>query len=280
MKRKLAFSLLLALLLCLALPSFASASFSGNLSYVTDSAGILTETQRQELENMAAGISEKYQCGVYIVTTQDYTEFKRGSISNCAEEIYDRYLHGFGETGDGILLLLSMSDRDYWVDVHGSFGNYAFPYEVNDELDESFLRYFRNDDWYGGFKSFLVFAEQLLVPAVQGYPAYLESLQQHRDEQEKVVAGAKGVGSVFAGLLTALGVCSGMKRQMKTAREKDDADEYMTPTSPHMKIVQDHFLNRTRTVQVIPQESRDSGGYSGGHSGGGFSGHSGHGGKF
>ena len=74
MKRKFAVSLLLVLLLSLLLPVSALASSSGNLSYVTDSAGILSESQRQELESMAAGISEKYQCGVYIVTTQDYTE--------------------------------------------------------------------------------------------------------------------------------------------------------------------------------------------------------------
>lgn len=277
MKRKLALSLLLALLLCLALPSFASASFSGNLSYVTDSAGILTESQRQELEDMAAGISEKYQCGVYIVTTQDYTEFGRGSISTCAEEIYDRYLIGFGETGDGILLLLSMSERDFDLDAHGSFGNYAFSSEQRDRLVSAFASHFRSDDWYGGLKAYLIQAEQRLVRAEEGYPSYLEGLHESQAEQEKMINGAKGVGSVFAGLLTALGVCSGMKRQMKTAREKDDADEYMTPTSPHMKVVQDHFLNRTRTVQVIPQESRDS---SGGHSGGGFSGHSHTSGKF
>ena len=281
MKRKFAVSLLLVLLLSLLLPVSALASSSGNLSYVTDSAGILSESQRQELESMAAGISEKYQCGVYIVTTQDYTEFGRGSISSCAEEIFDRYLHGFGETGDGILFLLSMAERDFYIDVHGSFGNYAFPYRVNDTLDNSFLSYFRNNNWYSGFKSYLITVEQLLIPAEEGYPAYLESLQESQAEQEQMIKGAKGVGSVLAGILTAAGVCGGMKSKMKTAREKNDADEYMTPASPHMRIVQDNFVNRTRTVQVIPQEPRDSGGGGGGgHTRGGFSGHSGHGGNF
>ncbi len=280
MKRKIALSLLLILLMCLVLPVTASAaSANGNLGCVTDSAGILTEEQRQELEDIAAGISEKYQCGVYIVTTPDYTEFGRGTISLCAEEIYDRYLHGFGETGDGILFLVSMADRDFDLDAHGSFGNYAFDYQQRDRLVNSFGPFFRNDDWYNGFKAYLVAVEQRLVPAVAGYPAYLESLETQQAQQAKMIAGAKGIGSFLVGVLTATGVCGGMKRQMKTAREKDDADEYMTPTSPHMQIVQDHFLNRTRTVQVIQQEPRDSGG-GGGHSGGGFSGHSHTSGKF
>ena len=279
MKKKTGLLLLLILLVSFLLPVTASAVSGGNLSYVTDSAGILDDSQRQELEDMAAGISEKYQCGVYIVTTQDYTEFGRGSISLCAEEIYDRYLHGFGETGDGILFLVSMAERDFDLDAHGSFGNYAFSYQNRDRLVDTFAPYFRSDDWYGGFKAYLVAAEQMLVPAVEGYPAYLESLQQNQAEQQKLINGAKGLGSVLVGVLTAAGVCGGMKGKMKTAKEKDDADEYMTPTSPHMKIVQDHFINRTRTVQVVPQEPRDSGG-GGGHSGGGFSGHSHTSGKF
>lgn len=281
MKRKFALTLLLILLLSLVMPVTASAASSGNLSYVTDSAGILTEEQRQELENIAAGISEKYQCGVYIVTTPNYTDFGRGTISLCAEEIYDRYLHGFGETGDGILFLVSMADRDFDLDAHGSFGNYAFDYQNRDRLVNSFAPFFRNDQWYNGFKAYLTAVEQRLVPAEQGYPAYLESLQTQQAEQQRMIAGAKGIGSFLTGVLTATGICGGMKRKMKTARERDDADEYMTPTSPHMQIVQDHFLNRTRTVQVIQSEPRDSGGHSsGGHSGGGFSGHSHTSGKF
>lgn len=278
MKRTFALSILLILLLSLLLPMSALAASSGNLGYVTDSAGILTESQRQELENMAAGVSEKYQCGVYIVTTRDYREFGRGSISSCAEEIFDRYLHGFGETGDGILFLVSMAERDFDLDAHGSFGNYAFSSRDRDKLVEAFAPHFRSDDWYNGFKAYLVAAEQLLIPAEQSYPDYLESLQQKQAEQERMINGAKGVGAAAVGILTAAGACGGMKSKMKTAKERDDADEYMTPTSPHMTVVQDLFVNHTRSVQVVPQEPRNSGG--GGHAGGGFSGHSHTSGKF
>lgn len=273
MKRIFALSLLLLLALSLLLPLSAGAE---NLSYVTDSAGILSDAQRQELEDRAAGISEVYQCGVYIVITADYRSFGRGSIENCAEEIYDKYLVGFGETGDGILFLVSMAERDFDLDAHGSFGNYAFSERERDRLVDAFAPYFRGDNWYEGFSAYLTAAEQRLVPALEGYPAYLESLTQQQAEQAKLLFGAKGIGSVLIGILTGLGVCSGMKRKMKTAVERRDADEYMTATSPHMSIVQDHFVNRTRTVTVVPQEDRSSGG----HSGGGFSGHSHTSGKF
>ena len=274
MKRILSLSLLLLLALSLLLPLSAAAE---NLGYVTDSAGILTEEQRLELEDRAAGISERYQCGVYIITTDDYRSFGRGSIENCAEEIYDKYLIGFGETGDGILFLVSMAERDFDLDAHGSFGNYAFDERERDKLVNAFAPSFRGDNWYEGFAAYLTAAEQRLVPAEQGYPAYLESLAQQQEEQQKMLIGAKGLGSVLIGILSAFGVCTGMKRKMKTAVERRDADEYMTATSPHMSVVQDHFVTRTRTVTVVPQEDRSSGG---GHSGGGFSGHSHTSGKF
>ncbi len=218
MKRKLCLTLLLVLLLSLLLPVSALAISSGNLGYVTDSAGILTESQRQELESIAAGISEKYQCGVYIVTTPDYTGFGRGSISSCAEEIFDRYLHGFGETGDGLLFLVSMAERDFDLDVHGSFGNYAFSSKNRDRLVDAFVPSFRSDDWYGGFKAYLTAAEQMLIPAVESYPEYLQNLQQNQLEQQKLLQGAKGAGAAAVGILTAAGACGSMKSKMKTAR--------------------------------------------------------------
>ncbi len=276
MRRKLSVFLLAFLLLSLLLPLTAAAAQSGgSLSYVTDAAGILTEEQRQELEETAARISERYQCGVYIVTTPDYRDFNQGSIENCAEGIYDQFALGFGETRDGILLLMSMADRDFDLDAHGSFGNYAFSSSGRASLVDAFRGPFGSDDWYGGFRAFLDRAESLLIPAEQSYPEYLEQL---RREQEPHMSAPKLIGAAAAGCLSAAGVCGGMKRQMKTAKEKTTAEEYLLPGNPHLNIRNDRFINATRTVQII-ETNRDSGG-GGGHSGGGYSGHSHTSGKF
>lgn len=268
MKRKLSLMLLLFLLLTLAIPVAAGASAAEGLSYVTDSAGLLTEEQRAELENTAATLSERYQCGVYIVTVDDYRSFNQGSIQNCSEGIFDQFQLGFGETRDGILILLSMAERDFDMDVHGSFGNYAFSSGNRDRLVDAFRDYFRSDDWYGGFRSYLSAAEGMLRYGRETYEDYLKSLGPSLSPVKVAIAAA-------VGCLSGAGVCGGFKRQMKTAQERRTAEEYVLPGNPVLRIKQDRFLNATRHVEII-QESRSS--LDGG--GGGFSGHSHTSGKF
>ena len=60
----------LLLIVCLSIPAFADAQ----LSYVTDDAGILYDSDISALEERAAAVSEQYGCGVYIVTVEDFTD--------------------------------------------------------------------------------------------------------------------------------------------------------------------------------------------------------------
>ena len=50
----------LLLIVCLSIPAFADAQ----LSYVTDDAGILYDSDISALEGRAAAVSEQYGCGV------------------------------------------------------------------------------------------------------------------------------------------------------------------------------------------------------------------------
>ena len=77
MKRNLSIFILLALLVTLlVLPVQAEAQ----LAYVTDAAGLLSDTQRQTLETLSSSLSEQYDCGVYIVTVDDFTEYGSGDV--------------------------------------------------------------------------------------------------------------------------------------------------------------------------------------------------------
>ena len=67
-------SVLLALCLLLA-PMTVFAESNAQLNYVTDDAGILTDSQWEDLEQRAQQVSEEYQCGVYMITVDDYTDY-------------------------------------------------------------------------------------------------------------------------------------------------------------------------------------------------------------
>ena len=80
---------------------------------------------------------------------------------------------------------------------------------------------------------------------------------------------------IIVPLLIALIVCSRFKAQMKTAREKTQADDYLVPRSMELYVRQDTFTHRTESRTRIESDSSSSSSRSGGGGGGGSSFHSG-----
>ena len=147
-------SLLLVLLFCLVLcVSVAAAEQTGaQLSYVTDSAGLLSENEKMLLEKMAESVSKKYGVGVYIVTVEDYRDFHSEGVYKATYTIYHECTMGEGPNRDGIMLLLSMDDRDWAMFCYGSRCEYAFNSYGQQKLEKVFLDNFGENDWYGGFE--------------------------------------------------------------------------------------------------------------------------------
>ena len=114
--------LLLVFLFCLVLcMSAAAAEQTGaQLSYVTDAAGLLSENENMLLEKMAESVSQKYGVGVYIVTVEDYRDFHSEGVYKATYTIYHEYTMGEGPNRDGIMLLLSMTDRKWAMFCYGS----------------------------------------------------------------------------------------------------------------------------------------------------------------
>ena len=275
MKKKILISLLLLLSLLLGLSVTAHAE--ARLDYVNDYAGILSDYERQSLNAEAAQISEQYDCGVYIVIVGDYKEFVSGNIENFTEEVFHSYGLGWGESEDGVILGMSMDDRDYDVYAHGEFGNYAFTDYGKSQLADSFLDNFRRNDWAGGFRDFVKNSGELMRRAKNGEPLD----QWIDDEPEKGgFDGFKLVISLIVGCLTGGVTVSGMKKQMKTAVEQTRASGYVPKGGVNLRVQNDQFVNRTVTTRRIQREPKRSGGHYGGTTISGHHGGSHHSGKF
>lgn len=268
MKKRIALCLLLCLALCLALPLNARAESA--LDYVTDTAGLLTDSQRSALNSTAASISQQYQCGVYIITVDDYKNYNPSSVAECAESLYVYYGLGQGEERNGVLLLLSMAERDFDIAAYGDFGNYSFTDYGKDRMADEFLDNFRNNDWYGGFEDYLDVCARYLSAAKQGEPYDISGGSTGMPMPLKLLI------VIGVPILVALIACGSMKAKMKTAREKTTAEEYLVPNSLNLRIREDRFVNRTQHVEIIQESSSRSGGHGGTTVGGsGFSHHSG-----
>ena len=250
------FAVLVLLLAMLALPVQAS-----EYSFVYDEAMLINATEAAQLEEKAAEMSVRYGCGVYIVTLWDYTEYG-STVRGAAENYFLTHDLGLGSDDNGVLLLLSMAERDYALIAHGEIGNRAFTDYGKDILSEEFLDDFRYDDWAGGFADYLSASGELLYADSTGAPVDVEQ------------GSGIGLTLIMVLLVPALiaGIACGiMAASMKSARSKTHADEYRKDV--RMTNRQDRFITRTVVRQKIESSSGSSGGTR--VNSGGFSGKSG-----
>ena len=262
----------------------------GRVNHVTDEADILTADQELRLENKANEISQNLNFDVYIYTVWNYRDRTSGDVNACAMDIYTYYDMGSGAGRDGLLLLLSMQDRDYSIIHYGYYGEYCFGDHNLDLIESAFLDDFRRNDWEGGFSDYLSVSEDVLRTAAAHNLSLEKEDQSFRGQAytgNTYRYGVTGKLPVPLRLLIALGgpsiaaliVCSTFKAQMKTAKERTTAEDYVVPGSATLRIREDRFTHRTETRTKIQTESHSSGGGGrssfGGGGGGGFGGHSG-----
>lgn len=279
MKKKAIVSLLFAL--CLLLCMTAAAHAEARIDYVSDYAGLLSDAQRQDLSNLAARVSDEYNFGVFVVVVNDYKSYVNGSIADFSENVFHRYGLGRGQKEEGVLLAMSMSNRDYDIYAHGDFGNYAFTDYGKRQLADSFLDNFRGNDWEGGFRDFIENSGNMLEMARNGRP--VDTWIADQAETGPRMTLGKILVSLGVGCLTGGATVSGMKRQMKTAIRQTGAANYVSLGGVKLSNKRDDFVNRSVTRQVIPRQTtggRPGGGHFGGTTTSGSFGGSHHSGRF
>lgn len=257
MKRKITVSLLLICLLsvlCIA----SHARTQAQLSYVTDAAGLLTAEQCGALETLCENISRNHQCGVYVVTVEDHLEFGSDDVYTAAAEIYHTYQLGEGDGRDGLILLLSMKERDFALFVYGDGAQYAFDETGQKKLEDSFLPLLKENDWIGGFRAYVTTCGQYLALAKDGDPV------------RKSPAGSIAIAAAGSFLLS-FAVVSFLKKGMKNVTAKAEAGAYLSGELQLTKRV-DQFTHKTESRTKI---TSDTGSSSKARSGGGGSGRSG-----
>lgn len=156
--------------LVLCVGAAAAEQTGAQLSYVTDAAGLLSENENMLLEKMAENVSKKYGVGVYIVTVEDYRDFHSEGVYKATYTIYHECTMGEGPNRDGIMLLLSMDDRDWAMFCYGSRCEYAFNSYGQQKLEKVFLDNFGENDWYGGFEDYVKECSVYLEKASVGKP--------------------------------------------------------------------------------------------------------------
>ena len=256
MKRNISVLLLVALLLtALVLPVQAEMQ----LSHVTDAAGLLSEQERADLEDLCMSVTALRSSAVYIITVDDFRDYGNGDVFEVTYGIYHDYGLGKGAGRDGAILLLSMADRDFAMFVYGDAAEYGLNAYAQEQVEGEFLPYFAENDWYGGFVAYVEACGSYLAMGDAGEPA----------EESPAMAI---LVAVLLSFLMALIICTVLKAGMKSVYVGAEAASYI---SVPLKLTKRHdqFTHKTQSRRKI--ESSSGSGSSGARVGGGGSGRSG-----
>lgn len=233
-----------------------------DMNYIFDLSDQLSYEEWAELEARASDISQRHGCGVYAAFVDDFTEYGGGNdVYKTTYQLYHASELGMGADRDGIIILLSMDDRDYAMFVYGDHAEYAFERYGQKELEDAFLGYFGDNDWYGGVSHYLDTCDEYLTRAEEGKPVRKNTLPMYLI----VVAASCAIAG---------GICLMLKWQMKTVHKKAEANEYVAAGGLNLTKQYDRYTHTTETRRKIHDDSDSDSGTSS-CSGGGGSGRSG-----
>ncbi len=228
--------------------------------YVYDESGLLAAEELVALDAQAAAVSEKHGCGVYVIAVNNYKDYSTSDVYTTATEMYHGLGLGEGAEREGILLMLSMSGRDYATFFYGEKVGYAFDEYGQIQLEDQFLDDFADNRWYDGFSDYVSVCDEYLGLAAEGNPV--------REDNSLMYVVAIGAAIVLAFVTT-----NGLKASMNSVHKGGSAASYATNEGLQLTVRGDYFLFNTQTRRKIERSSGKSESKS--HSGGGGSGRSG-----
>ena len=264
------------------------------LPLIVDSADLLAQAEEELLISKLQSISESLSIEVAIVTVNS-TGGK--SAMEYADDFYDQNGYGYGENDDGVLLLINMGEREWWITTHG-YGEYCLGDYTLYLIEEAIIDYLSDGNYYAAFLTFAQMCEFYVEQAQN--PDYVpddyygdvtledDEWNDFYDEPEPgtfdKIKSRLGV-SLVIGFVIAFIMVSAMKSGMKTVRGAPNAAGYVVNGSLNLRVQRDYYLysNTVRTRrQSSSSSSHSPSSRSGSSSHRSFSGrsHGGRGGRF
>lgn len=254
------FSILLMLIIFAGIVTTAAAASPK----IVDEADLLSTSEEEILEERIQELIDKYQMDIVILTV-DSLDGK--SSQAYADDYYDDHVYGIGEDDSGVLFLIAMETREWYISTCGKAKiaiSDSDTYDIFDVISSDLA----DNDFYFAFDDYLDELDFYL-----GY--YTEHPESFTDSGSGVryrltvgkAAIALIIGAAAAGIVLFV-----MTRNMNTARAQLNAGDYLTEGSYKLHVQRDMFLYSNVTKRRKPENNssgRSGGGSSGGRHGGG-----------
>ncbi len=236
---------------------------SADINFVVDDANLLSSEEEQQLREDLASFKEQYNMDAVIVTSND---LGGKSQMDYADDYFD--YNGYAE--DGILLLISMEERDWRLSTTG-YGITVFTDAGLDYISEEVLAYLSEGEYALGFNVFADLCDEFIRQAEAGTPYDINNLPKAPFDVKDNLKNALIAGAVLTGIIM---LC--ITGSMKSVRRQPFASSYEVLGSMKISRRSEMFLYNHVSKRV---KANENGGSSTHRSSSGRS-HGGRGGKF
>ena len=249
-------------------------------AFVMDEAGLLMPDEITVLEETAAELEDLYHIHAVILTVDS---LNGSSAQNYADDYYDHA--GYDE--NGVLFLLAMSEREWYISTCGTLRYVLTDYSIQ-QIGERVVPYLSEGLWYEGFHVYLDCLPDYLDAYEAGAPidgfADYSGDYYHGDQEEilyyKDDTSPSFLFSLFCGIVAAGIAILVMRLSMNTKRSQRCASEYVKAGSWKLTQHSDIFLYSNVTKTRKQEPPKNTGGGSSVHRSSSVRSHGGGGGKF
>ena len=261
-------ALFFAVLICIA--SIAPAFAQPAVPRMVDDAVLMLESDVSDLNKKLDEISERQQFDVAIVTVNS---LDGATTQNYADDYFDYNGFGYGDTRDGVLLLISMEERDWYISTCG-YGITAFTDAGITYIGEQMGTDLSNGFYYDAFNTYADLCDEFVTQANNGTPYDVDNMPKESFAFLAALFIAVVIGAVVSGI-----VCLVFALQLKSVHRESAASNYIKQGSMHVTDSREYFLYSKTDRERKPEPSSSSGGSST-HTSSSGSTHGGGGGKF
>lgn len=268
MKEKISL-ILFVVFLCVitAVPVCANDGFADQYYRVIDMADLLTDSEEDALITILDEISIRQHMDITVATTDDLEGYY---VRDYADLLYEQCLFGYGENNDGLMLLISMEDRDWYISTCG-FGIYTFTDAGIEYIGNQIRTELSAGNYFSAFEKYAALCDEFITQARNGQPYDVGNIPRGKLSYVWIPI------SLVIGFIIANIVVGSMKGKLKTVHSQVTANSYVKKNSMNITNSRDLFLYHTVTRTAKPQNN--SSGSSTHRSSSGTT-HGGGGGKF
>jgi len=238
----------------------STGGITADIPNLVDNADLLTDTEETELAVKLDEMSTRLACDVVVLTEP--------SIDKNAEAYADDYFdyggYGRGENFDGILFLVSMDPRAWYISGSGICNSEYISTEALEYISENVESNLQDEDYVACFNEYADRCDEVITDARNG-KAYKAPFNM----------GMNLIISIAVGFIVSAIITGSMKSKLKSVRLKKEAANYVKPGSLNIYDARDIFLYRQVTYTEKKQDSD-----SGSHTSSSGRSHSGVGGSF